>query len=317
MTAWAIASLCAGKPAALTEMHAAIVRLSNLADSEDSACAVAMAMSCCSDPSVPPKRRRLGSVTERAARARLLASGVAEIVGAEGRPDVRGSLLRVWRDALAMQLGTAAQGTPLRGALIGDSGAVLNAAASVVAGEYMPIKVGRESGASRPVPLLKRALRRSAPSSFEYYLLSGGADLASVHFAVCCVPAAAVADAAEPPPHVRAVQETLCNDPEPLPVVLVITCVERWAGANGRDAEVLLDPDGPLAPLLTKTAQWGFPGALTTAVGWLENGEFHYNAADDPRVVVLRQLLLLTARIGGLHRSRGRSGNAPAESSSP
>ena len=87
---------------------------------------------------------------------------------------MRGSLLRVWRDALAMQLGTAAQGTPLRGALIGDSGPVLSAAAGVVAGEYMPIKVRREGGASRPVPLLKRALRRSAPSSFAPWGVPGG-----------------------------------------------------------------------------------------------------------------------------------------------
>ena len=78
----------------------------------------------------------------------------------------------------------------------------------------------------------------------------------------------------------------------PLLPLLVITKVDEWKPAVGEGPERLLDKSGLLAPLYEKAKEMGFPNNQTAAMGWLDASNVNFSTPTDPRVVVLKHLLL-------------------------
>lgn len=130
----------------------------------------------------------------------------------------------------------------------------------------------------------------------------------AVKCGIVLVPATILDTFTEPPPYVVAMQNAarvfMANTSRThvLPLILVITKVDEWGGAHGHDASILTESDGALAQLKAKASTWGFQDVMTCALGYLDKGVIDYADQTDPRVLVLKQLLVHTTRTAQLYQ---------------
>ena len=92
------------------------------------------------------------------------------------------------------------------------------------------------------------------------------------------------------------------SDEHVLPLILVITKLEEWEGAQGHDCSVLQERKGCIAPLLQQVAKWGFQSNMVVTTGFLDSSSVDYANPQDPCVLALKHLLSLAVKTGSLYQ---------------
>jgi len=128
----------------------------------------------------------------------------------------------------------------------------------------------------------------------------------AAHCVIVLVPAGTLDSCAEPPPYIvdaiDVARKYQANTPDVhvLPLILVITKIDEWTGAQGHDRSILLERAGDLAFLFSKAAEWGFQGNMVFPMGFLDSGAVDYADAEDPCVAALKYLLVHATRTSRL-----------------